>query len=158
MVKPRISETDEGIQDELEVQVYDKMQRRFRDKGWMETNAIIKTGIKKGMAMEIGPGPGYLGLEWLKKTDKTNLKGVEISSEMIKIADRNAKEYGFEHRIEYVQSDAQHIPFEDNHFDGVFTSGSLHEWAQPISIFNEIFRVLKSRGRYIISDLRYVLS
>lgn len=154
MVKPRITETDEGIQEEFEVQSYDKMQRRFRDKGWMETDAIIKSGIKKGMVLEIGPGPGYLGLEWLKKTEETSLRGVEISPEMIKIAGRNTNEYGFEHRVEYVQSDAQHIPFEDNHFDGVFTNGSLHEWTQPESIFNEIYRVLKPQGRYFISDLR----
>ena len=85
MVKPRVTETDEGIQDEIIVRIYDKMQRRFRDKGWMETKAIIKSGINAGTVLEIGPGPGYLGLEWLKETDGTNLKGVEISPEMIKI-------------------------------------------------------------------------
>jgi ubiquinone/menaquinone biosynthesis C-methylase UbiE len=154
MVKPRISETDEGIQEEFEVQIYDKMQQRFRDKGWMETDAIIKSGINKGMALEVGPGPGYLGLEWLKKTNGTSLIGIEISPEMIKIADQNAKEYGLEHRVEYVRSDAAHIPFEDDHFDGVFANGSLHEWAQPQSIFDEIYRVLKHGGRHFISDLR----
>ena len=154
MAKRRITETLEGIQEEFEVQIYDKMQRRFRDKGWMETDAIIKSGIKKGKALEIGPGPGYLGLEWLKKTEGTSLKGIEISAEMITIAEQNTKEYGFEDRIEYVHSDAKHLPFEDNDFDGVFSNGSLHEWAQPESIFNEIYRVLKSGGKYFISDLR----
>lgn len=154
MPRPRIIETDEGIQGGVEVQVYNSMQRRFRDKGWMETDAIIKSGIQEGIALEIGPGPGYLGLEWLKKTEKTILRGVEISSEMIKIAERNAKEYGFDKRVTYTQGNAEQIPFKDNTFDGVFSNGSLHEWAQPESIFNEICRVLKPGGRYFISDLR----
>jgi len=154
MVKPREIETDEGIQGEFDVERYDQMQRRFRDKGWMETDAVIKSGIVRGLALEIGPGPGYLGLEWLKKTEGTRLKGVEISPEMIKIALTNAREYGFENRVEYVQSDARNIPYEDNHFDGVFTNGSLHEWAQPVSILNEIHRVLKPGGRFFVSDLR----
>jgi hypothetical protein len=39
----------------------------MRDKGWMETDLILKLGIQHGLALEVGPGPGYLGLEWLKK-------------------------------------------------------------------------------------------
>ena len=56
--------------------------RNMRDKGWIETNSILKEGISSGLALEIGPGPGYLGLEWLKKTGQTRLKGPEISDDM----------------------------------------------------------------------------
>lgn len=71
MPKPRIVETNQGIQGEFNVSIYDQMQKRFCDKGWMETNSIIQSGINKGLVLEIGPGPGYLGLEWLKKTKNT---------------------------------------------------------------------------------------
>ena len=64
MVKPRISETDQGITGEFNTQMYDIMMRNMRDKGWIETNLIIKEGIYTGMALEIGPGPGYLGQRW----------------------------------------------------------------------------------------------
>ena len=60
---------------------------------------IIKAGINKGLALEIGPGPGYLGLEWLKKTSETRLIGIEISTDMIKIATRNSKQYQLEDRV-----------------------------------------------------------
>ena len=154
MVKPRVVETDEGIQGEFIVEVYDRMLRRLRDKGWMETKAIIKSGIRSGLALEVGPGPGYLGLEWLKLTEGTTLKGLDISPDMIKMAEKNAQEYGFEDRVEYVESDARNMPFADNTFDAVFTNGSLHEWSQPEDILSEIHRVLKTGGRYSISDLR----
>ena len=154
MVKKRIVETDSGIQDELEVETYDSFLRRMRDRGWLETNLIIATGINKGLSLEIGPGPGYLGLEWLKKTKGTRLKGIEISANMIKLAGKNAEEYGLSSRASYVMGDASNMPFSDNTFDGVFTNGSLHEWSQPEKIFNEIYRVLKPQGIYFISDLR----
>jgi ubiquinone/menaquinone biosynthesis C-methylase UbiE len=154
IVHPRVKETSEGIQGEFDVRIYDQMQRRFRDKGWMETKRIINSGITQGLALEVGPGPGYLGFEWLKHTTGTTLQGVEISQEMITIATRNATEYGLSKRVKYVHSDAQTMPFENNTFDAVFTNGSLHEWADPIKIFNEIHRVLKPNGHYFISDLR----
>ncbi len=154
MVRPRIVETDEGIQDEFDVRIYDSMMRRLRDKEWMETDHIITSGITDGFALEIGPGPGYLGLEWLKKTASTVLMAVEISPEMTKIAERNAREYGLEGRVKYVKGDAYQIPFDDNTFDGVFSNGSLHEWSQPIRVFDEAYRVLKPGAKCFISDMR----
>ncbi len=154
MVKPRIVETDEGIQGEFNVQIYDKMMRKMRDRGWLETKLILNAGIEQGLALEVGPGPGYLGLEWLKSTQATNLKGLEISPDMIAIAERNAKEYRLEGRVQYIKGDAQEMPFNDNTFGAVFTNGSLHEWSDPASVFNEIHRVLRPSGKYCISDLR----
>lgn len=154
MAKPRVSETDTGITGEFNVQSYDEMQKNLRDKGWIETKLLIQQGIISGTVLEIGPGPGYLGLEWLKKTEGTHLKGLEISEDMIAVAKKNAAEYSLLDRVEYFKGDAQKMPFENGCFDAVFTNGSLHEWAHPENILNEINRVLKPGGRYLISDMR----
>jgi len=154
MAKERIIETNEGIQDGIEVDAYNKFLRIMRDRGWMETNDIIKSGISSGTALEIGPGPGYLGLEWLKKTSDTKLVALEISQNMIEMSKKNAGEYNLASRVQYVPGDAKSMPFEDDYFDSVFTNGSLHEWDKPEQIFNEIYRVLKPGGKYFISDLR----
>jgi len=153
-IRPRVIETDEGIQGDFNVTIYDKMQRHLRDKGWIETNRIVAFGIDSGLALEIGPGPGYLGLEWLKRTTNTHLKCVEISRDMIEIAEENAKGYNFIDRVEYKPGKAEAIPFSDNMFDALFTNGSLHEWPDPMKAFNEIYRVLKKGGKFFISDLR----
>jgi ubiquinone/menaquinone biosynthesis C-methylase UbiE len=154
MVRPRVPETDEGIQGEFDVSIYDTFMRGMRDRGWMETKDIIKAGITSGLALELGPGPGYLGLEWLKMTNGTCLRGLEISQNMIEIAERNSREYGFMDRVEYVRADACEMPFEDAYFDAVFSNGSLHEWARPEEITNEISRVLKPGGRYCLTDMK----
>jgi ubiquinone/menaquinone biosynthesis C-methylase UbiE len=158
MTKARIIETDSGIEGEFTVAIYDIMQRRLRDRGWIETSDIIQSGITKGLALEIGPGPGYLGLEWLKNTRGTRLKGLDISPDMIAVAERNAETYGLRNRVEYVRSSGDKMPFDDTMFDAVFTNGSLHEWADPRNTMNEIWRVLKTGGRVFISDLRRDMS
>lgn len=154
MTRPRIAETDSGITGEFTCEMYNEMQRRFRDRGWIETKDVLKAGIVTGYALEVGPGPGYLGLEWLKATRETRLMGLDISADMLNVARRNAAEYGVDGRATYVESPAGRMPFDDATFDGVFTNGSLHEWEDPIQVMNEIARVLKPNGRYLISDLR----
>jgi SAM-dependent methyltransferase len=154
MVPRRIPETDSGITGEFTCEMYNEMQRRFRDRGWIETKDVLKAGIASGHALEVGPGPGYLGLEWLKATRETRLTGLDISPDMLKVSRRNATEYGLESRSTYVESPGGRMPFDDATFDGVFTNGSLHEWQDPIQVMNEIARVLKPNGRYFISDLR----
>jgi len=154
MVKPRIIETDQGITGEFNTKTYDEMMRRMRDRGWLETKMIISAGLSSGLVLEVGPGPGYLGLEWLKHTQGTTLSGLDISEDMIAIAERNAKEYGLADRVKYVKGDARKMPFESEYFDAVFSNGSLHEWANPEEILNEIARVLKLGGKYCVSDLR----
>jgi ubiquinone/menaquinone biosynthesis C-methylase UbiE len=73
---------------------------------------------------------------------------------MTALAERNAREYSLAHRVEYVRSSGSTIPFDDNTFDAAFTNGSLHEWADPRSTFDEMWRVVKPGGKVFISDLR----
>jgi ubiquinone/menaquinone biosynthesis C-methylase UbiE len=154
MVRPRIEETDCGITGEFETGAYDEMMRMMRDRGWLETRDLLNNGISSGIALEVGPGPGYLGLEWLKSTSGTRLNGLDISDDMLNIARKNAIEYRLADRVEYYQGDACKMPFEDCSFDAVFTNGSLHEWAHPEQIINEIKRVLIKGGKFVITDLR----
>lgn len=157
-MKLRRPETEHGITGESVTAAYDAMMRRMRDRDWLETKDVIKAGIDSGQVLEVGPGPGYLGLEWLSRTHNTTLRGLDISEDMIALANRNAAQYGLLSRVQYLKGDACAMPFESDYFDGVFSNGSLHEWERPEAILNEVARVLKPGGRYHISDLRRDMS
>lgn len=154
MIRQRIIETNEGIQGELTVEIFNRFARNMRDKGWDNSQSILNAGITQGAALEIGPGPGYVGLEWLKYTAGTTLTGCEISRDMIRQAEINAAGYGLQGRVCYVQGNAMDMPFEAGRFDAVFSNGSLHEWEDPVKVFDEIARVLKPGGQYCITDMR----
>ena len=149
MKRTRVIETVCGIQSETDTKDFDIMQRKLRDRGFLDTESIIKSGISKGYAVEIGPGPGYLGLEWLKKTENTHLTGIEISREMIKHAEKNSRDYSLQNRAEYLEANALSIPLWDNSADSVFSSGSLHEWENPLTVINDIYRILKPGGKIV---------
>jgi methylase of polypeptide subunit release factors len=100
MARTRIPETDVGILGAATVETYDQMQRGLRDKGLLETNEVVANGLTRGRVLELGPGPGYLGLEWLKSTQGTLLEGLDISPDMIERARCNAREYNLQDRAE----------------------------------------------------------
>ncbi|BAK98685.1 putative methyltransferase [Oscillibacter valericigenes Sjm18-20] len=151
-MKARVIETNEGIQNEITVDAFDVFARNIRDKGWNGVDSMIASGIKGGNVLEVGPGPGYVGLELAKKLCLTSLTGCEISPAMLRFSEKNAAEYGIS--AHYVLGNCMNMPFRDKNFDAVISNGSLHEWENPILAFNEIYRVLRTGGRYCITDLR----
>ncbi|WP_319560254.1 methyltransferase domain-containing protein [Marispirochaeta sp.] len=158
MKRKRVTETNEGIQEEITVEQYDVMQRGLRDRGLLETKSIVQNGISSGHVVELGPGPGYLGLEWLKSTEDSSLTGVEISSAMIAMAERNRADYSLQERAKYLEASVLDLPLENESVDAVFSNGSLHEWENPVRVMDEVYRVLKPGGRFFISDLKRNLS
>ncbi|GLB29399.1 hypothetical protein LAD12857_13220 [Lacrimispora amygdalina] len=152
MTAARIVETNEGIQSEVTAEIFDEFAKGMRDKGWNGVTEMISSGIHGGDILEIGPGPGYVGLELAKQINPRTFTGCEISPAMIRIAEKNAKEYGIAAR--YVQGNGMNMPLPDVSFDCVISNGSMHEWENPVEVFDEIYRVLRPGGRYCITDMR----
>lgn len=55
-------------------------------------------------------------------------------------------------KIEFVEADAQKLPFGDNEFDAVAISFGLRNVADPKLALGEMYRVLKPGGRLVICE------
>ncbi len=154
MLPTRVPETNCPTLTRDHVEAYDRMQRRLRENGWLNTSDILESGITRGTVLEVGSGPGYLGLEWLQRTADTCLVGLDMNPEMIDLACKHAEELGLGDRARYVLGFAEAMPFNTASFDALFSSNSLHEWLDPSAILAEFLRVLKPGGRLYLSDLR----
>lgn len=152
MKRPRISEADMGIQDPATAKMYDRFARQLRDLGWNGVGEMLSAGLGSGALLELGPGPGYLGLELARHLGSRSLTGCENNPLMIRIAQKNAAEYGLP--ANYVLGSVMELPFADSSFDCVVSNGSLHEWETPRRVFDEIWRVLRPGGQFCITDLR----
>jgi len=119
-------------------------------------NVLEKVNPKANShVLEIGPGPGWAGINLLKKRNDLYLDGIEPSPDMVRVATENAKKEGLEQKVLYrvgVGESMTGIP--DHHYDLVITRDSLHHWTEPKKVFLEIKRVLKPDGKLYIHDHR----
>lgn len=158
MTTQRVPETKCTTLGHAHAAAYDRMQEALRERGWLETGDLLHSGLVSGRALEVGSGPGYLGLEWLQRTRDSRLVGLDKNRDMVVMARRHAQELGFEERARHLLGFAEAVPFPNGTFDQVFSSRSLHEWIDPVTTFTELWRVLKPGGRLYVSDLRRDLS
>ncbi len=103
--------------------------------------------------LDIGTGPGHLLLAIKRLLPESKLVGVDISADMVAQAKRNLKPCRQAPSIEVRNADAKALPFTDESFNCVVSTGSLHHWENPIQALSEAHRVLKSGGHALIYDL-----
>ena len=73
---------------------------------------------------------------------------------MLTQAIATARLAGVAHQTDFRTADAAALPFPDASLDLVVSTLSLHHWDDPVPIFNEIARVLRPGGAFLIFDLR----
>lgn len=79
-----------------------------------------------------------------------NLTSVDITDESIKIAKEQSKKYNFKNEIVFIKASVLDLPFENNTFDIVISSGVIHHTPDPNKAFSELARVLKKNGTFIL--------
>jgi demethylmenaquinone methyltransferase/2-methoxy-6-polyprenyl-1,4-benzoquinol methylase len=106
---------------------------------------------RESTIVDLGTGPGILSIELHKLLLQAKIIGVDLSSDMLEIARRNADEAGMSN-YETRLGRAEAIPVESNSVNLVVTQSSFHEWEDPQKGLSEIFRILKPDGSLILKD------
>lgn len=101
--------------------------------------------LHSGVAVDIGTGPGHIGLE-LAKTTNMSLYFTDISNEALEKAGENFSKLGADNDAHFVCSDVESLPYKDNFADFVVSRGSVGFWKCPEKGLSEIQRILKPNG------------
>ncbi|MGH1516207.1 class I SAM-dependent methyltransferase [Chryseobacterium sp. JK1] len=80
-----------------------------------------------------------------------NLKytGIDISETMYNEARKLNEE--FKNQAEFILYNGTEIPFEDETFDKIFTVNTVYFWEKPVEFLNEVYRVLKDDGTFVLT-------
>lgn len=101
--------------------------------------------LSDGIAIDIGTGPGHIGLE-LAKTTNMEIYFTDISDEALKTAAQNFKNLDADNTAHFIRADAESLPFEDAFADFIVSRGSVGFWPHPEKGLSEIYRILKPGG------------
>src|SRR6266542_3006777 len=78
--------------------------------------------------------------------------GIDMTHEMLDKARRGAAEMGAEN-VEFVEGEAEQLPFADASFDVVISNGVIDLIPDKDAVFSELHRVLTPGGRIQIADV-----
>ena len=101
--------------------------------------------------VDICSGTGTLSLMLAERLSGTGeIQGIEISEYQLAVARRKQ----IPGNVTFTQGDAQHLPFDDSHFDRAVIFGALHEIPRDArrNILAQACRVLKPGGRIVILE------
>jgi ubiquinone/menaquinone biosynthesis C-methylase UbiE len=98
--------------------------------------------IESGELIDLGSGTGYLAIEIAKRAPGLRVYGIDLSKAMVKIARKHAQTAKVKN-VQFELGNAAELPFGDSSIDFVVSTGSLHHWKRPVTVFNECYRVLK---------------
>lgn len=108
----------------------------------------------KDSFIDVGCGSGNLIIQVAKKYPKLDLIGVDLSSEILDLAKKKAVENNLNDRIFFKIGSVENLPFSDKSVEFILSTLSLHHWQDPKQAFEEIYRVLKDGGVFLIFDFR----
>ena len=106
-------------------------------------------------ALDVGTGPGFVAIEIARLLPPgSRVTGLDLSAAMLDSAGKNAAQAGLSEMMDWKEGDAARMPFPDNSFDLITSSGSLHHWENPPAVFDEMARVLRPGGALVVRDSR----
>jgi arsenite methyltransferase len=103
--------------------------------------------------LDLGSGAGTDSLIAAQMVGETGrVTGIDMTPEMLAKARAAATEIGMTN-VEFVEGEAEHLPFDDKSFDIVISNGVIDLIPDKDGVFSELHRVLVPGGRLQIADV-----
>lgn len=105
------------------------------------------------ICVDLGSGRGTDVLRMAEQAGEEGFAyGIDISDGMLTTARENAAKFGVGN-VKFIQSELEKLELPDQTADLVVSNCTINHAADKVAVWNEIFRILKKGGRFVISDI-----
>ena len=80
------------------------------------------------------------------------VSALDVTPELLQTARERVEKSAFKKRVTYHEGDIGRLPFDDGHFDLVWSSRTVHHLPDQLAGVNELRRVLKPGGRLALRE------
>lgn len=115
--------------------------------------ALELGGVRTGdRLLDVASGSGASALLAARELG-CEVAGLEYGAAAVEQANAAAGAQGLDHRVRFLQGDAEELPFADSSFDAVLCECSLCTFPDKRRAASELRRVLRPGGRLVLSDV-----
>ncbi len=105
------------------------------------------------VCVDLGSGRGTDVIRMAESVGETGfVYGIDISDGMLAKAKHNAAKFDIKN-VRFVRSELEKIELPDKIADLVISNCTINHASDKLSVWNEIYRILKKGGRFVISDI-----
>jgi len=135
---------------------YDRVNRIISlgmDQKWRRQVAYNLPVKKNLRVLDLATGTGDQLLSLFQYGPSiSKASGIDLSQEMLNIAKTKFGRTIYKDKTEFLNADAQKIPFPDCTFDAVTCSFGIRNVPNPLKMLQEVTRVLKPQGKCLILE------
>lgn len=115
---------------------------------------LAQTGLKAGQrALDLAGGTGDLAMKMSRMVGPTGEVVLsDINASMLNVGRERLIDAGIAGNLQYVQANAECLPFPDDYFDCVTMAFGLRNVTDKDAALRSIFRVLKPGGRLLVLE------
>jgi demethylmenaquinone methyltransferase/2-methoxy-6-polyprenyl-1,4-benzoquinol methylase len=126
---------------------------------WKDTFAakVNARNRKEFRHLDVAGGTGDVAFRIARQSPAdAEIVVLDINGDMLEVGRDRAREKGIGEKLDFVQANAESLPFPDNHFDAYTIAFGIRNVPRIQTALEEAYRVLKPGGRFLCLEFSQV--